>query len=196
MSTNTGERIGEGGNNQNERLWSTVGSQELTLQALLVLIFQNRKSKERQGERERAVRLAGRLSWPSITNPAEDSLRATAGAHPGRRGQSHDVLSPLCGKQPPGHHRSAFGLLECSPNRRSALCSRVGEGQQDSAPGRPRTWRAASFPFPGCLLAGAGVVCIPAGQLEDTGPAWTPGPALPPTSFMLYIRGLISSSAK
>ena len=104
---------------------------------------------------------------------------------------AHAVRAPLCGKQPLGHHLSAFALLECSPHCRSALCSRVGEGQQDPAPGRPGTWRAASFPFPGCLLAGAWVVCIPAGQLEDTGPAWTPGPALPPTSCMLCSRGLI-----
>lgn len=104
---------------------------------------------------------------------------------------AHGVRAPLCGKQPLGHHLSAFALLECSPHCRSALCSRVGEGQQDPAPGRPGTWRAASFPFPGCLLAGARVVCIPAGQLEDTGPAWTPGPALPTTSFMLYSRGLL-----
>lgn len=153
----------------------------------LSLFSRTGRARGRQGEQERAVRLAGRLSWPSIAKPAEDSLCATAGAHPGRRGRSpkpgsraHDVLAPLCEKQPLGHQRSAFGLLECSPNCRSALCSRVGEGQQDSAPGRPRTWRAASFPFPGCLLAGAGDVCIPAGQLEDTGPVWTPGPALPP----------------
>lgn len=79
--------------------------------------------------------------------------RAVPKAWPG----AHDVLAPLRGKQPLGRHRSAFALLECSPHCRSALCSRVGEGQQDPAPGRPGTWRASSFPFPGCLWRGWGL---------------------------------------
>lgn len=42
----------------------------------------------RESRSELCACLAGRLSWPSITNPTEDSLRATAGAHPGRCGRS------------------------------------------------------------------------------------------------------------
>lgn len=143
------------------------------------------------------MRLMSRLSWPSVADPTEESARAIACAHPGRRGRS--LCGSRCSRAPlreaaTGPPPQCFRFAGMSPPHthwRSALCSRVGEGQQDPAPGRPGTWRAASFPFPGCLLAGAWVVCIPAGQLEDTGPAWTLGPALPPTSSMLCSRGLI-----
>lgn len=64
------------------------------------------------------MRLAGRLSWPSIADPGEDSAQVTALFIPGPARavpkalpRAHDVLAPPCGKQPLSHHCSAFGFF-------------------------------------------------------------------------------------
>lgn len=60
---------------------SPVGSQELTLQALPVLIFQNRKDEGTECEQEPVVRLAGCLSWLSIAQTPRRTPRVQLCVH-------------------------------------------------------------------------------------------------------------------